>query len=134
MAVHVSGELPNGVALPAYPVSIQTILKTLEGVGKVNVTLPHHSIEPDGDTWKISCSETIALEVKAEPTKAKKYSIANLGGIFDLNAVLESDKLRVVPAFEYQVKRNRLVPAYPGIWPAKSFKIKNEDFVKLAGK
>ena len=131
VCVSTSGNLPDGKTLPAHPTKIHDILKLLEASGKVNPIMPHHKIETDGDTYKLACEETISLEVKSE-ARAKKFSIANIGGVCDLESVKESPYISLIPSFEYQPKKNKFVPQYPGVWPTKGMSVKNENFLKIS--
>ena len=49
----------------------------------------------------------------------------------DISGVCDPARCRTArTAFEYQPKKNKFVPQYPGIWPRKSLSVKNEDFVE----
>ena len=93
--------------------------------------MPHHKIEAEGDTYTITCDETIALELKSD-ARAKKFTTANITGVCDLTLILESQYLSMIPSFEYQPRKNKFVPTYPGIWPTKGLSVKNGDFGRVA--
>ena len=130
VTVNMSGELPDGKTLPTHPCTIHTILKLLEASGKVNPTMPHHTFKAEGDTYTITCDETITLEVKAD-AKTRKYTTANVSGVCDLSMVQDSLYLGIVPSFDYQPRKNKFVPQYPGVWPTKSMSVKNGDFSRV---
>ena len=97
--MNMNGELPDGKTLPTHPCTVHTILKLLEASGKVNPIMPHHTFQAEGDTYNITCDETIALEVKSD-ARTRKYTIANVSGVCDLVGVQESEYVSIISAFE----------------------------------
>ncbi len=92
-----------------------------------------HDLEaiPDGSGYKIDKKDDIVLEIKSEPS-GKRQTVENIGGLVDMPLMSKSLNVRIVPGLQYNVKKNKLIPDYPAIYPTRNFKVKGGDFKKLA--